>query len=243
MTRHRWAPRPASGCSPSRYRSVRVQVAVASSLKLPSGPPAGSPVATHGRLATRGNRIVNASGDPVQLRGVAFHGLQWFGDFYRDGRVVEAAATEWGADVVRVAVSLHEGGYLMAERYASLPNVIDEIANEPDRTGAAGIAFHTSIDEVAGRIPLFATEWAAASWQRTSENDLVKAQPWIELLNRRGISWTSWSFCPATVSSAVSAKEPRPMPARFRFTVHHDYSHRGKGNRWGAPSGGSEARR
>lgn len=285
-------------------------------------PPAGSPVAVNGTLATVGNRIVNASGDPVQLRGVALHGLQWFGDFYRDGRAAKAAATDWGADVVRIAVYLHEGGYLesgpgvrndheaiidtivrqcaktgtycildwhvhhpgdpllfvdqakqffatMAERYASLPNVIYEIANEPNRTGAAGIAperkvswadivayadqvipvirdrspdslvlvgtpdwcsfgisggndwravvesplkhhniayvvhayaaghtFHAAIDEIAERLPLFATEWAAATWRRTSDNDLVKAQPWIELLNRRGISWTYWNFCP-----------------------------------------------
>lgn len=285
-------------------------------------PPAGSPVAVNGKLATRGNRIINASGEPVQLRGVALHGLQWFGDFYRDGRVTEAAATSWGADVVRIAVYLHEGGYLesgpairedheamidtivrrcakagiyciidwhvhhpgdprlfvdeakqffamMADRYASLPNVIYEIANEPNRTGGAGIAserdvswadivayadavipvirdrspdslvlvgtpdwcsfgisgghdwrevveaplehrnvayvvhayaaghtFHAAIDAIAERLPLFATEWAAASWKRTSKNDLVKAQPWIEMFNRRGISWTYWNFCP-----------------------------------------------
>lgn len=285
-------------------------------------PPAGSPVAVNGRLATRGNMLVNAAGEPVQLRGVALHGLQWFGDFYRDGRVIDAAATDWGADVVRIAVYLHEGGYLqqeaagredvesiidtivrrctqagiyvildwhvhhpgdpllfidnareffgtMAARYADLPNVIYEIANEPNRTGLAGVApervvrwadlrayadeiipvirdrspaalvlvgtpdwcsfgfsggqdwrdvldtplahpnvayvvhayaaghtFHAAIDEIADRLPLFVTEWAAASWQRTSTNDLVKSQPWIELFDRRGISWTYWNFCP-----------------------------------------------
>jgi endoglucanase len=285
-------------------------------------PPAGSPVAVNGHLRTRGNALVNAAGEPVQLRGVALHGLQWFGDFYRDGRAVDAAATAWGADVVRIAVYLHEGGYLqqdaagradveaiidtivrrcvqagvyviidwhvhhpgdpllfideakeffatMAGRYAGLPNVIYEIANEPNRTGLAGVApervvrwadirayadevipvirdrspaalvlvgtpdwcsfgisggqdwhavaaaplahpnvayvvhayaaghtFHTALDELAGRLPIFVTEWAAASWQRTSRNDLVKAQPWIELFDRRGISWTYWNFCP-----------------------------------------------
>jgi len=285
-------------------------------------PPPGSPVAVNGKLATRGNRIINAAGESIQLRGVALHGFQWFGDFYRDGRVVEAAAMSWGADVVRIAVYLHEGGYLqsepaarddheaiidtivrrcvkagvyciidwhvhhpgdpllfvdeakqffgtMAERYAALPNVIYEIANEPNRTGGAGIAperevswadivayadevipvirerspdslvlvgtpdwcsfgisgghdwhevveapleyrniayvvhayaaghtFHPAVDEIADQLPLFATEWAAASWTRTSANDLVKAQPWIEMFNRRGISWTYWNFCP-----------------------------------------------
>jgi endoglucanase len=302
-----------AAAQPSTMVSADEQMAV---------PPAGSPVAANGQLAVRGNRIVNASGKPVQLRGVALHGLQWFGDFYRDGRVIDAAATTWGADVVRVAVYLHEGGYLAqdaagrreteatidtivrrcakhgiycildwhvhhpgdpllytdeakkffdmtAARYAGLENVIYEIANEPNHSGLAGVAperevrwadivtyanevipvirarapaslvlvgtpdwcsfgmsrgrdwhevvdsplkhenvayvvhayaaghsFHAVIDEIAERLPLFVTEWAAATWDRSSANDLVKAQPWIELFDRRGISWTYWNFSP-----------------------------------------------
>ena len=61
---------------------------------------------------------------------------------------------------------------------------------------AAGHTFHAVIDEIAERLPLFVTEWAAASWQKTSDNDLVKAQPWIEMFDRRGLSWTYWNFCP-----------------------------------------------
>lgn len=38
------------------------------------------------------------------------------------------------------------------------------------------------------------TEWSAASYRKDSRNDLVKAQPWIELLMRRKISWTYWNF-------------------------------------------------
>lgn len=285
-------------------------------------PPPGSPVAIHGQLATRGNAIVSEYGVPVQLRGVCLHGLQWFGDFYRDGRAIDAAATAWGADVVRIAVYLHEGGYLenttlspddfdalidsivrrcvergiycvidwhvhhpgdplpfvkqarqffdtTAARYAGLPNVIYEIANEPNRTGlpgvaperdvhwhdivtyadevipvirrrspeslvlvgtpdwssfginagrdwrdvvdhpldfenvayvvhayAAGHSFHAIVDRIAEKVPLFVTEWSAATWDRASGNDLVKAQPWIEVFDRRGISWTYWNYCP-----------------------------------------------
>ena len=61
---------------------------------------------------------------------------------------------------------------------------------------AAGHTFHAVIDEIAERLPLFVTEWAAATWDRSSANDLVKAQPWIEMFDRRGISWTYWNFCP-----------------------------------------------
>jgi endoglucanase len=322
--------RPQPSQTASRWRAAAVMFGVfLAAVSIPvsadepmPAPPAGSPVAVHGQLGTRGNALINSSGQPVQLRGVALHGLQWFGDFYRDGRVIDAAATTWGADVVRVAVYLHEGGYLeqdaagkqeieaiidtivrrcaqhgiycildwhvhhpgdpllfideskqffdtMTTRYAGLPNVIYEIANEPNYSGREGIApkrevrwadivayanevipvirarapeslvlvgtpdwcsfgmsrgrdwhevvdapldhenvayvvhayaaghtFHAVIDEIAERLPLFVTEWAAASWQKTSDNDLVKAQPWIEMFDRRGISWTYWNFCP-----------------------------------------------
>lgn len=285
-------------------------------------PPSRSPVAVNGQLRTLGNRIVNEDGEAVQLRGVCTHGLQWFGDFYRDGRAIRAAATDWGADVVRIAVYVTEGGYLdspsmsresfdemidgmvkacvsagiyciidwhvhhpgdpalfledakrffgaMATRYADLPNVMYEIANEPNVTGwdgektgydvswdaikryaeevipvirrrsprslilvgtpdwcsfgisggrdwrdvvdrplrhpnvayvvhvyAAAHGFHAEIDEIADRLPLFVTEWSAASYRNDSHNDLVKAQPWIELFMRRKISWTYWNFSP-----------------------------------------------
>ena len=285
-------------------------------------PPHGSPVAANGQLRTQGNRLVNENGAPVQLRGVCTHGLQWYGDFYRDGRAVDAAATAWGADVVRIAVYVYEGGYLdhptlepedfdamidvlvdrcvkagvyciidwhvhhpgdparyldaakaffdkTARRYAGVPNVLYEIANEPNPTGLPGVAeprevrwadiaayadeiipvirrhspaavvlvgtpdwcsfgvsgghdwrevadhplehdnvvyvvhyyaaghtFHAQIDQVAQRLPLFATEWAAASWKPDSRNDLVKTQPWLDVLNRNKIGWTYWNFAP-----------------------------------------------
>jgi endoglucanase len=298
-------------------------VAVAGHADEPNAvPPSGSPVAVHGKLRTRGNRIVNQDGQAVQLRGVCTHGLQWFGEFYRNGRAIDAAATSWGADVVRIAVYVYEGGYLdnpslrpedfdilietlvdrcvaagiyciidwhvhhpgdpafyrddakaffekMARRYAGVPNVIYEIANEPNPTGLAGVVdgrpvswadiaayaneiipvirrhspealvmvgtpdwcsfgisqgndwrdvvdhpldhpnvayvvhyyaaghtFHAQIDVIAKHLPLFATEWAAATWRRDSSNDLYKTQPWLDVLNRNQIGWTYWNFAP-----------------------------------------------
>jgi endoglucanase len=51
----------------------------------------------------------------VQLRGVASHGLQWFGSFYGKGAAFEAAAEQWGADVVRLTLYLSESGYLTSK--------------------------------------------------------------------------------------------------------------------------------
>lgn len=303
--------------------------------KSPTGAPAGSPVAVNGALSTHRNHIVNAAGEPVQLRGVCTHGLQWHGDLYADGKAIEAVAKQWGADVIRISVYVYEKGYLdnpklepedfdkmidnivqacvragvyciidwhvhrpgdpalylkdarnffakMSKKYAHLPNVLYEIANEPNRTmhkgdpdgreilwkdiaayanviipiirknaphamvlvgtpawsslgASAGLnwrditdhplqqknvayvvhvyaashTFHGRVDSVAAKLPLFVTEWAAASYRRDSKNDLKKAKPWVELFNRHKISWTYWNPL-ATVFSACSIKPPSP---------------------------------
>lgn len=71
-----------------------------------------SPVAANGRLEVKGNFVVNERGDKVQLRGFASHGMQWFNSFYADGQVFEAAARQWGSDVLRLTLYLSEDGYL-----------------------------------------------------------------------------------------------------------------------------------
>ena len=295
-----------------------------------------TPVAANGHLATRDNHMVNEQGEPIQLRGVCTHGLQWFGSLYENGEAIEAAADEWGADVIRLSVYVYEGGYLdhpelkpkdfdamidnivraciksgvyciidwhvhhpgdpafylddakaffekMSRRYAGIPNVLYEIANEPNATGlegvvdgryvewedivryaddiipiirknspkalvlvgtpswssfglsskrdwrqvvdnrlkhenvayvfhfyAAGHSFHAKIDQIAEHLPLFATEWAAATWETDSQNDIVKTKPWLEMIDRRKISWTYWTF--ATGKSVFSVLDGTTTP-------------------------------
>ena len=75
-----------------------------------------TPVGKNGWLHTEGNKLINEHGQPVQLRGVATHGLQWYGDFYKDGNAIKQAAVSWGVDVVRLSVYVYEGGYLENEK-------------------------------------------------------------------------------------------------------------------------------
>lgn len=276
-------------------------------------------VEKHGQLQVAGTHLVDADGQVVQLKGVATHGLQWFGDFYKNGAVVKAAAADWNAQVVRLTVYVYEDGYLdnanlkpedfdrmifsiadsciangvyciidwhvhhpgfpsyylkdakvffdkMARRYAGVPNILYEIANEPNKSGyqevvghevtwqeiktyaeevipvirehspdavilvgtpawsslgqSAGMRwqeiagsplehenilyvvhfyaavhdFHASVDAAAEKLPLFATEWACASWKTDSQNDLERAATWLDVLNKHQIGWTYWNF-------------------------------------------------
>ena len=282
---------------------------------------AQTPVEKHGALKVQGNHLVNSRGKVVQLKGVATHGLQWFGDFYKDGVAVKAAAEDWNAQIIRLTVYIYEQGYLdnsnlkpedfdkmifsiadacvengiyciidwhvhhpgfpsyylddakvffekMAKRYAGVPNILYEIANEPNKTGykdveghevtwseikeyanevipvirkhspqsvilvgtpawsslgqsggmkweeiaddplkqgnivyvvhfyAAGHKFDAAVDAAASRLPLFATEWASATWERDSKNDPEAAARWLKVIDRHKIGWTYWNFAP-----------------------------------------------
>jgi len=80
---------------------------------VPSGlggtPPAPSPIAftsdtvtRNGALQVLNNRLCNASGNPVQLRGLSTHGLQWY-PFAPEAGIPLMAKT-FGVDVVRLAM-------------------------------------------------------------------------------------------------------------------------------------------
>jgi endoglucanase len=161
----------------------------------------------------------------------------------------------------------------MAKRYAGVPNILYEIANEPSRSGykeieghevtwaeirayadevipvirkhfpeavvlvgtpawssprqsagmkwqeisdspiefknilyvlhfyAVGHDFYEVVNEAAATLPLFATEWAAASWLTDSKNNPEKAAQWLKVINRHKIGWTYRNFAPSSIYS------------------------------------------
>jgi endoglucanase len=80
-------------------------------LPAPGEAPAGSPVATHGKLSISNNKIVNKSGTAVQLKGMSFF---WSnsgngGMFYNEG-TISWLAHDWKVDVLRVAMGAETDG-------------------------------------------------------------------------------------------------------------------------------------
>lgn len=64
-----------------------------------------------GALKVTGNQLTDASGNPVQLRGVSTHGLAWYPDYVNES-AFKQFRQEWGANVVRLALYTEEsGGY------------------------------------------------------------------------------------------------------------------------------------
>jgi len=64
----------------------------------------------HGQLAVCGTDLCDEAGQPVQLKGMSTHGLQWHGDCVNDASL-DALATDWGSDIVRISMYVQEDGY------------------------------------------------------------------------------------------------------------------------------------
>ena len=77
---------------------------------------AATPVEKHGQLRVEGTQLVDAQGQPVQLRGVSMGWHNMWPRFYNGG-TVDRLTGDWGADIVRCS--------------GKLPNVMYEIWNEP----------------------------------------------------------------------------------------------------------------
>lgn len=107
-------PGPERSGTGRRLLTRLVALSAAYALTVPAA--AITPVAANGKLRVQGTYLVNARGEPVQLRGVATHGLQWFGKFYDSGASFEAAADQWGADIIRLTLYLSEDGYLTGKK-------------------------------------------------------------------------------------------------------------------------------
>jgi len=54
--------------------------------------------------------LADEGGNPVQLRGMSTHGLQWYPDIVNDNAFA-ALADDWGANMIRLAMYVGESGY------------------------------------------------------------------------------------------------------------------------------------
>ena len=54
--------------------------------------------------------LTDSSGQPVQLRGMSTHGLQWYGEIVNENAFA-ALARDWESNVIRLAMYIGEDGY------------------------------------------------------------------------------------------------------------------------------------
>lgn len=88
-----------------------------------------------GYLHTSGNKLVDGSGNVVQLRGVSTHGISWFPE-YVNYDAFASLKNDWGANVVRLAMYPAEyNGYLTGGDKNALKQIIDNGVNYATQLG------------------------------------------------------------------------------------------------------------
>ena len=94
--------------------------------------PAGSPAAINGQLSVCGRKLCNVHGNPIQLRGMSTHGLQWYKSCVNN-RSLKALAKNWKADVLRLSLYVQEGGY--ASNPKRFTRIVDRLIKKASRFG------------------------------------------------------------------------------------------------------------
>ena len=147
--------------SPSTAGTPSIPANNAGSVSLPAG---SGPVGMHGALRVSGNRIVGASGQPVQLRGMSLFWTQWSN--YYQANTVDQLADDWNASVVRAALGVENGGVLdkpdQENTVVTIVNraiernvyvIIDWHDHNAQDHQAAAIAFFTRMAQKFGKSP------------------------------------------------------------------------------------------
>jgi aryl-phospho-beta-D-glucosidase BglC (GH1 family) len=94
-----------------------------------------TPLAKNGRLRVEKTVLVNEKGEPVLLKGVSTHGINWFPE-YVNASAFRTLRDEWGVNCVRLAMYTEEyNGYCAGGDREALKAVIDRGVREAGNLG------------------------------------------------------------------------------------------------------------
>lgn len=131
----------------------------------PPGPPAGSPVATHGQLRVEGTQLLDESGAPVQLRGVSSMWLNYdIGGFGVNKEGLRFMRDHWGITVYRAAMGVEPMGAYLDDETTAKNQLTRIIRNALDLGVYVIIDWHdheaeAHVEEAAAFFSEMAREW------------------------------------------------------------------------------------
>ncbi len=182
-----------STVSDSTADSTNVDVVIESNIDYSY--PAGSPVALNGHLRVEGVNLVNQNGEKYQLRGMSSHGLQWFPE-YINGTLMDTLS-HWGANVIRLAMYVNEGGYAdgTESEKQSFKEDIDSYVELAGRRGLYVIIdWHILDNQQGGGNPWSEIEASEEFWGYMSKKHANKAHVIFEIANEPSPKGVFWEF-------------------------------------------------
>ena len=215
----------------------------------PTLPPGGTrPVDINGQLSVCGTKLCNQHGNPIQLRGMSTHGLQWYGQCYDPGSAwIDALVNDWKADILRVSMYVQEGGYETdpAEFTALADRIIDKAIargiyvvidwhmltpGDPNYNLARARTYFTHMAQRYGHTPNvlyeIANEPSGVSWT-TIRNYANQIIPTIRNIDPNGVilvGTRAWSSLGMSEGGNASEVINNPVPHPNLMYVFHMYA-------------------
>ncbi|MFV2018145.1 cellulase family glycosylhydrolase [Micromonospora sp. LOL_023] len=150
-----------------------------------TAPPTGTtPVAINGQLRVCGVNLCNQYGHPIQLRGMSTHGLQWYARCVNDASL-DALATDWRADVLRISMYIQEGGYETDPR-----GFTDRVHDLIEKASARGMYAIVDWHMLTPGDPNYNLDRARTFFREIAQRHAAKPNVLYEIANEpNGVSW------------------------------------------------------
>lgn len=148
-------------------------------------PAAVTPVAANGQLKVCGVKLCNSRRQAVQLRGMSTHGLQWYKQCINNSSL-DALATDWSADVIRISMYVQEDGYETDP--AGFTNLVSNIIDQVSARGMYAIVDWHMLDPGD---PFYNLERAKTFFSEIARRHNAKTNLLYEIANEP--SEVSWS--------------------------------------------------
>ena len=168
----------------------------------------GTPFAAHGRLSVSGTKLVDASGQAYQLRGVSTFNLAWYPQYYTKA-AFQSLRDDWGANAVRIVMYPHEyNGYctVSASQQASYRASLLQCIKDAYDLGMYAILDWHVLNE---RDPNVYKTQALAFFKEMSASTAAYGNVLYEICNEpNGPAWSSIKSYAIDVIDTIRANDP-----------------------------------
>jgi endoglucanase len=165
--------------------------------------PGGTPVAINGQLHVCGTKLCNERNQPIQLRGMSTHGIQWYAQCVKAASL-DALANDWKADVLRISMYIQEGGYETNPR--KFTDLVHSYIEEATKRGMyALVDWH----QLSPGDPNFNTARAKTFFTEIAQRHKDKKNIIYDIANEpNGVSWANVKRYAEDLIPVIRAQDP-----------------------------------
>jgi endoglucanase len=162
-----------------------------------------TPAAINGQLKVCGTKLCNKYGKPIQLRGMSTHGLQWYNQCLTTGSL-NALATDWDADVMRISMYIQEGGYESNPRLYT-----DRVHNLIEQATSRGMYAIVDWHMLSPGDPYYNLSRAKTFFTEIAQRHNNKTNLLYEIANEpSGVSWSRIKDYAEELIPVIRANDP-----------------------------------